>query len=41
MRPGDPFYQELQGQILFESRRFDAAVAAYGRAVELAPNESR
>jgi predicted Zn-dependent protease len=39
MRPGDPFYQELQGQILFESRRFDAAIAAYGRAVELAPRE--
>jgi len=39
MRPGDPFYQELQGQILFESRRFDAAIATYGRAVELAPRE--
>jgi predicted Zn-dependent protease len=30
MRPTDPFYQELQGQILYESRRFDAAIAAYG-----------
>ncbi len=39
MRPGDPFYQELQGQILFESRRFDAAIAGYARAVELAPRE--
>lgn len=39
MRPDDPFYQELQGQILFESRRFDAAISAYARAVELAPRE--
>jgi predicted Zn-dependent protease len=40
MRPDDPFYQELQGQILYESRRFDAAIAAYGRAVDLAPREA-
>lgn len=40
MRPTDPFYQELQGQILYESRRFDAAIAAYGRAVDLAPREA-
>jgi predicted Zn-dependent protease len=40
MRPGDPFYQELQGQILYESRRFEAAINAYGRAVELAPREA-
>jgi predicted Zn-dependent protease len=40
MRPNDPFYQELQGQILYESRRFDAAIAAYGRAVDLAPREA-
>jgi predicted Zn-dependent protease len=40
MRPTDPFYQELQGQILYESRRFDAAITAYGRAVDLAPREA-
>jgi predicted Zn-dependent protease len=40
MRPNDPFYQELHGQILFESRRYDAAIAAYARAAELAPNEA-
>lgn len=39
MRPNDPFYQELQGQILYESRRFDTAIRAYGRAVDLAPRE--
>ncbi|MEM9319617.1 MAG: M48 family metalloprotease [Pseudomonadota bacterium] len=39
MRPSDPYYQELQGQILFESRQFQAAIAAYGRAVDLAPRE--
>lgn len=38
-RPGDPFVAELKGQILLESRRVDAAVAAYGRAVALAPGE--
>jgi len=38
-RPNDPFYQELQGQILFEGRRFTDAVRAYGRAVDLAPRE--
>lgn len=36
-RPNDPFFQELRGQILLESRRFGAAVQAYTRAVELAP----
>jgi predicted Zn-dependent protease len=36
----DPFYQELQGQILYESRRYDAAITAYARAVELAPREA-
>lgn len=36
-RPNDPFAHELRGQILLESRRFPAAVNAYGRAVKLAP----
>lgn len=39
MRPNDPYYQELQGQILFESRNFPQAVQAYARAVQLAPRE--
>lgn len=39
MRPADPYYQELKGQILFESRQFQAAVSAYARAVDLAPSE--
>ncbi len=40
MRPGDAYYHELKGQILLESRQPGAAVNAYGRAVQLAPNES-
>lgn len=40
-RPQDPYYQELQGQILFESRRYPEAVTAYRRAVELAPREAQ
>lgn len=40
MRPNDPYYQELQGQILFESRRFSEAVSAYARAVDLAQREA-
>jgi len=39
MRPNDPYYNELKGQILLESRNFSAAVPAYRRAVDLAPNE--
>lgn len=39
MRPSDPYYQELMGQILFESRDFQAAINAYARAVDLAPRE--
>ncbi|MFD0857939.1 M48 family metalloprotease [Roseovarius aquimarinus] len=37
-RPNDPFYQELRGQILMENRQFDAALNAYARAVNLAPD---
>ncbi len=40
IRPDDPFYHELKGQILLESRQYDAAVAAYGRAVDLAPDNA-
>jgi len=35
-RPNDPFYHELRGQILMESRQFVAATNAYARAVNLA-----
>ncbi|KUJ80785.1 peptidase M48 [Ruegeria marisrubri] len=40
IRPDDPFYHELKGQILLENRRVEQAVAAYKRAVELAPRDS-
>lgn len=39
-RPQDPFYHDQRGQILLETRNFPAAVAAYGRAVQLAPNDA-
>ena len=39
MRPNDPFYIELKGQILLESRRPEQALTEYRRAVALAPNE--
>jgi len=38
-RPEDPYVHELKGQILLENRSFGAAVQAYERAVELAPEE--
>jgi predicted Zn-dependent protease len=38
-RPRDPFLHDQRGQILLETRNFKAAAAAYGRAVELAPND--
>ncbi|MEM7268622.1 MAG: M48 family metalloprotease [Pseudomonadota bacterium] len=39
LRPNDPYYWELKGQILFESGRGEAAVGPYRKAVELAPEE--
>lgn len=39
MRPKDPFYWELKGQILFESGRGGKAVGPYERALQYAPNE--
>ena len=39
MRPNDPFYLELKGQILLESGRAGAAVPAYRAAVGMAPAE--
>lgn len=38
-RPTDPFLHDQRGQILLETRNFKAAEAAYGRAVQLAPND--
>tara|TARA_B100000780_G_scaffold272804_1_gene235508 strand:+ start:664 stop:1977 length:1314 start_codon:yes stop_codon:yes gene_type:complete len=38
--PSDPYYQELKGQILLESREYAAAVDAYGRASLLAPSNA-
>ena len=39
LRPNDPYYYELKGQILFESGDAKAAVAPYRKASQLAPNE--
>lgn len=39
MRPSDPFYHELKGQILLESGQAAAAVPSYREAVRLAPEE--
>ena len=39
MRPKDPYYQELYGQILLENRNASAAAAAYGKAVRMAPKD--
>ncbi len=38
--PKDPYYLELQGQILRENLKIDEAVDAYARAVELAPSNA-
>lgn len=38
-RPLDPFFRELKGQILLESGMLAEAQAAYGKAVELLPQE--
>lgn len=39
MRPGDPFYYDLKGQILMETRQFAAAANVHARAVQLRPND--
>lgn len=39
LRPDDPYYWELKGQILFESGRAAAAVEPLRKAVALAPSE--
>ncbi|WP_170782590.1 M48 family metalloprotease [Ruegeria lacuscaerulensis] len=40
IRPDDPYYYELKGQILLENRQLPEAVAAYGHAMEMAPNNA-
>lgn len=40
MRPRDPYFYELKGQILLESRRFNEAVNAYRKSVDLAPRNA-
>jgi predicted Zn-dependent protease len=40
LRPGDPYLLELKGQILMESRQFNAATASYAQAVKLAPENA-
>lgn len=40
IRPNDPYYYELKGQILMESRQFGAAANAYARASQLAPRNA-
>ncbi|MEM9349744.1 MAG: M48 family metalloprotease [Pseudomonadota bacterium] len=39
-RPNDPYYRDLQGQILLENRQVNAAVQAYANAVSLSPNNA-
>lgn len=39
LRPRDPYYHELKGQILLESRQYGAAVTSYQNANKLAPRE--
>ncbi len=40
IRPQDPFYRDLKGQILLENRQWSAALAAYGKAVNLDPGDA-
>lgn len=39
--PDNPYFHELEGQILFENGRVDAAVAPYRKAHELAPRSGQ
>jgi predicted Zn-dependent protease len=40
LSPNDPYYLELKGQILLESRQIKPALAAYSRAVNYAPHNA-
>jgi predicted Zn-dependent protease len=37
LHPKDPYYKELQGQILLENNEYTAAIKAYAEAAQLAP----
>ena len=37
IHPKDPYYKELQGQILLENNEYTAAIKAYAKAAQLAP----
>ncbi|MDZ4759738.1 MAG: M48 family metalloprotease, partial [Alphaproteobacteria bacterium] len=37
--PGNPYYQELMGQILFENSRVDDSIPPHRKSVELAPDQ--
>lgn len=39
LRPADPYLHDQRGQILLETRNFNAAVNAYARAVQRAPRD--
>jgi predicted Zn-dependent protease len=39
LQPQDPFYHDLKGQILMETRNFKGATNAHARAVALRPND--
>ena len=38
-QPDNPYFQELKGQILFESGKAEDSIAPHRRSVELAPNQ--
>lgn len=40
IRPDDPFYYDLKGQIMLENRRMAEALAAYRKAAEMAPHDA-
>lgn len=40
VEPNNPYFYELKGQMLFESGRVNEAVAAYQKAVQLAPDQA-
>ena len=40
LRPKDPFFYDLKGQFLMETRQFAAAQNAYAQAVRLAPRDA-
>jgi len=39
-RPNDPYFHEMKGEMLLRAQRVDAAVASFGRAVELSRGDA-